>query len=105
MQWTYTEASGAVRTFDFLPRAIIPEPATAYVVIASGGGIGRLPDYIAADAVASGRLERLFEKLTPERIEIFAFAPNARQMTANARVLVEELSRHLATPLKRSKRV
>ena len=77
-----------------MPGPVIPEPAAALEVLRGGGGIGRLPDYLAARPVAEGRLVRVLADLHPETVEVHALY--ARSLTAKTRVFIEALSEHLA---------
>ena len=96
-RWAFTAAGGEPASVEFTPRLIVPEPATAQVLIAGGAAIGRLPDYIAAGAVARGTLVKLLADLAPDRVEIYAVTPRGRSLLARARVFADALAAHLAT--------
>ena len=97
MRWTYADPKGVTQHVEFMPRAIVPEPSIAYGLIVDGVGIGRLPEYIAARAVASGELVRLFTDLTPEHVELFAIALRPKFEPAKVGVFIDALLKHLAT--------
>lgn len=60
-----------------------------------GAGIGRLPDYLAAPAVAAGDLIRLLPDLTGEKIEVHALYPSHRSLSAKVRVFIDALMEHI----------
>ena len=97
MRWAFAAAGGEPASIEFAPRLIVPEPATAQVLIAGGAAIGRLPDYLAAAAVARGTLVRLFGDLLPDCVEIYAVAQHGRSMLERARVFADALATYLAT--------
>ena len=97
MRWRFTTADGAAASFEFAPRATVPEPATAQVLLLAGAAIGRLPDYLAAGAVADGTLVRVLGDLAPERVDLYAVAPRGRSFLTRARVFVDALADHLAS--------
>ena len=48
-------------------RAVIPDPVLVQGVLAAGGGIGQLPDYLAAEAIRKGELLRVLSQVGPAR--------------------------------------
>lgn len=93
LRWKFWSANGKPLEVEVLPETVIPEPAAALVVLMGGGGIGRLPEYLAAQPIAEGKLVRLLPKLRPETIEVHALY--VRSVTAKTRVFIEALSEHL----------
>jgi DNA-binding transcriptional LysR family regulator len=65
------------------------------VVVAGGAGIGRLPDYLAAPAVAAGKLVRVLPRLEGELIDIHALYPSHRSLSAKVRVFIDALVTHI----------
>jgi DNA-binding transcriptional LysR family regulator len=61
-----------------------------------GAGIGRIPDYLAAPAVDSGHLVRIFPQFRGETIEIHALYPSHRSLSAKVRVFIDALALHIA---------
>lgn len=102
VRWTFTAPGGEPEAFEFSPKAIVPEPATARVILAGGGGIGRLPDYLAAGAVADGTLVRVLPEFAPETVDLRADAPLGRQLSAKARLFADALAVELAARRSRS---
>ena len=95
MRWDFPAAGGKGQRFEFAPRAVVPEPATALVLLAAGAALGRLPDYLAAPAIAEGRLVRVLVDLAPETVDLHAVAPRGRCFLTRARVFVDALAAHL----------
>ncbi|MBV2135090.1 LysR family transcriptional regulator [Pseudomonas sp. MAP12] len=63
---------------------------------AQGFGITVLPDFIAADYLAAGKLETVLEDFEPPALGIYAVLPSNRYMPHRVRVLIEFLSSRLA---------
>jgi DNA-binding transcriptional LysR family regulator len=74
---------------------VIPEPAALQILLASGSGIGRLPDFMAAPMLASGELVRVLPNLRPDVVEVHALYPSHRSLSAKVRVFIDELALHL----------
>ncbi len=67
-------------------------------LLIAGGGIAMLPDFIAADALASGRLVRILTDWTPPQAYLHLLSPPSRLRPARVRALAD----HLVDVLKRS---
>lgn len=76
-------------------RSVIPDASAQMVVVAGGAGIGRLPDYLAASAVAAGKLVRVLPRLEGELIDIHALYPSHRSLSAKVRVFIDALVAHV----------
>ncbi|OLL28516.1 LysR family transcriptional regulator [Burkholderia sp. SRS-W-2-2016] len=63
----------------------------------AGLGIVRLPDFIVADALASGKLVPVLEAFLPVATGVYAVYPQHRQSSVTIRAFVEFLRRHLKT--------
>ena len=64
-------------------------------VLIGGAGIGRLPDFYAADAVADGRLVRLLPDHQDDAVEVHALYSSHRSLSAKVRVFMDALAEHL----------
>ncbi|HUQ06810.1 MAG TPA: LysR family transcriptional regulator [Kofleriaceae bacterium] len=68
--------------------------------ILEGIGVGVLPSYVAADAIAAGRLCPLLTRYTPSTFDIFALSASTRQRSARVgafvNLLADEIPRRLA---------
>ena len=94
--WTFWTAAGKKMAVEVAPRAVLQEPAAAHAVVAGGAGIGMLPDYLAAEAVARGRLVRVLPHLRPRTVEVHALYPSRRSLSAKVRVFIDALTAHVA---------
>lgn len=94
--WRFRTPAGAAREVVIPPGTVVPEPAVARSVILGGAGIGRLPDYHAADAVADGTLVRLLADHAGDTADAHALFPRHRTLSAKVRVFVDALAAHLA---------
>lgn len=65
---------------------------------ARGLGITVLPDFIASDYLAGGRVVTLLEGFEPPEMGIYALLPSNRYMPHRVRALIEFLSTRLAGP-------
>lgn len=92
--WTFGKGTDT-KQIQVHARSIIPDAGAQKIVLIGGGGIGRIPDYLAAPAVASGHLVRIFPELDGEVIEIHALYPSHRSLSAKVRVFIEALRQHI----------
>ncbi|HEX3380938.1 MAG TPA: substrate binding domain-containing protein, partial [Paraburkholderia sp.] len=65
----------------------------------AGLGIVRLPDFIVADALASGHLVLVLEAFLPTATGVYAVYPQHRQSSVTIRTFVEFLRKHLKKKL------
>lgn len=93
--WRFRAASGAVREIEVVPGTVIPEPAALKAVLIGAAGIGRLPDFAAADAIADGTLVRLFPDYEEDAVDVHALYPSHRSLSAKVRVFIDALADHL----------
>lgn len=93
--WRFCGPGGTVRQFEFVPGTVIPEPAVLQTVLMGGAGIGRLPEFHAADAVAAGHLIRLFPEWQYDAVDVHAVYPSHRSLSAKVRVFIDTLAEHL----------
>jgi DNA-binding transcriptional LysR family regulator len=97
VQWSYVAKDGDAVEVDVVARTVIPEPTVQLPVLLAGCGIGRLPDFLASAAVASGQLVRLFPALKSEVVSVHAVYTGRKTLPTKARVFIEALSDHLAS--------
>lgn len=88
---------GALHEVEVAPGTVIPEPAVLKPVPIGGAGIGRLPDFRAADAVAAGTLVRLLPEHEGDSLDVHALYPSHRSPSAKVRVFIDALAEHLST--------
>ena len=96
MTWTFRLADGSTEQIVVQPHTVIPEPAALQIVLAGGAGIGRLPGFLAQQAVAEGTLVRLFPDARSDVIDVHALYPSHRSLSAKVRVFIDALVTHLA---------
>lgn len=94
--WRFTSRSGAQRAIDVAAVAAIPEPAVALTMLIGGAGIGRLPDFYAADALAAGTLVRVLPDWASDEVEAHALYPSHRSLSAKVRVFIDAMVDHMA---------
>jgi len=80
---------------EVVPGTIIPEPAVLQTVLVGGAGVGRLPDFYAAGAVANGTLVRLLPEYQDDSVDVHALYPSHRSLSAKVRVFIDALAEHL----------
>ncbi len=93
--WRFHAPGGALHEIEVPPGTVIPEPAVLLVMLLGGAGIGRLPDFCAADAVSRGTLVRLLAEYGDNPVEVHALYPSHRSLSAKVRVFIDALAEHL----------
>ena len=92
--WRFRAPGGVIHEIEFVPGTVIPEPAVLQAVLIGGAGIGRLPEFSAADAVARGTLVRLLPEYD-DSVDVHALYPSHRSLSAKVRVFIDALAEHL----------
>ncbi len=93
--WRFRAPGGVLHEIDVVPGTIVPEPAVLKPVLIGGAGIGRLPEFHAADAVANGTLVRLLPEYDDDSVDVHALYPSHRSLSAKVRVFIDALAEHL----------
>lgn len=95
--WRFMDALGQVRIFQPPPRfGFISDSLEASLMATiEGAGMGSVPLWLAADAVASGKLVRLFSEAGPFGYELHAVWPQSRAMPLKTRVVIDRLAERL----------
>ncbi len=94
--WTFRSNKGVVQKVEVAPGIVIPEPTVAKAVILGGAAIGLLPDFYAADSLASGTLVRVLPAYSGPTLDAHALYPSHRSLSVKVRVFVDALIAHLA---------
>jgi DNA-binding transcriptional LysR family regulator len=94
--WSFRTKDGAVREIAFTPANVVSDSAALMPMLVGGAGIGRLPDFIARDAVARGELVRLFPEAEGDVFEVHALYTSHRSLSAKVRVFIDCLVKYLA---------
>ena len=92
--WRFRAPDGAIQEIEFVPGTVVPEPAVLQTVLIGGAGIGRLPDFSAADAIISKALVRLLPEYD-DSVDVHALYPSHRSLSAKVRVFIDALAEHL----------
>ena len=90
--------AGDTREVELEPAPVVPEPAVVKTMLLAGAGIGWLPDFQAADALADGTLVRVLADHPADSVEAHALYPSHRSLSAKVRVFIDSLVAHLAAP-------
>jgi DNA-binding transcriptional LysR family regulator len=96
--WRLFTASGALQEFEVVSTTVVPEPTVTKTMLIVGVGIARLPEFLAADALANGTLVRVLPHLEGDTVEAHALYPSRRSLSAKVRVFIDALVAHLALP-------
>ena len=94
--WRFQSPDGSIEVIEITPGTVIPEPAVAKTMLIGGAGIGWLPDFHAADAIASGLLVRVLPNLDGDSVDAHALYASHRSLSAKVRVFIDALVAHLS---------
>lgn len=89
--WRFVAEDGEMQIFQVDGAATVPEPAVVKVMLLAGAGIGMLPDFHAADAIAAGQLVRVLPQFTGNSVDAHALYPSHRSLSAKVRVFIDML--------------
>ena len=64
----------------------------------AGGGIGLIPDFLVADALADGRLLRVLDGWQTDSSELYAVYPSTRNLSPKLRVFLDHLVASMNPP-------
>lgn len=95
-EWQFVDASETKHRVLVPTGTVAPEPAVLQVLLTGGVGVGRLPDFLARPAIASGTLCRLLEDYGSENVEAHAVYPQHRSLSAKVRLFIESLTAYLS---------
>lgn len=95
--WQFRDAAG--RTVEFFPPARLDFSCNSLEVAAiaacGGIGMGRLPAWLVADALADGRLVRVFDEPQPFGYPLNAVWPQSRALPLKTRAVIDHLAERL----------
>jgi DNA-binding transcriptional LysR family regulator len=94
--WRFRTPGGAEQELVAEAALVVPEPAIARTVLLGGAGIGRLPEYHALDAIASGALVHVLPDHEGERVDVHALYARHRSLSAKVRAFVDAVAEHMA---------
>ena len=97
-RWTFRGRDGAAEdAVEVRLCAVLPEPTALRAALAAGGGIGRLPDFLAAPAIERGDLARVLARYEPDVIEAHVLYAGHRSLSAKVRAFVDALAAHISS--------
>lgn len=94
--WSYRRPGCTVEQVEFQPAHVVSDSVAAEPMLIGGGGIGRLPDFLARRAVADGDLVRLFPEAAGDTFDVHALYTSHRSLSAKVRVFIDALTDYLA---------
>ena len=94
-RWLFRTSGGAVRDIEFDPGIVVPEPDILRTMLLLDAGIGILPDFHAADGIASGSLVRVLPDFHGRSVDAHALYPSHRSLSAKVRVFIDAIVEHL----------
>jgi len=94
--WRFTDNSKCEHRVPVNVRSFIPEPAVLQVVLENGGGVGRLPAFLARPLIEQSRLVRLLPNLETENVEVHVVYAAHRSHSSKIRVFISAMRVHLA---------
>ncbi|UAJ12354.1 DUF3617 family protein (plasmid) [Polymorphobacter megasporae] len=94
--WSYRRSSGNVEHFKSSAAHAVSDSIALEAMLIAGGGLGRLPDFIARRAVATGDLMWLFPETTGDTLEGHALYTSHRSLSAKVRAFIDALIGHLS---------
>ncbi len=94
--WPFRSAGGRVEEITLHTRAVLPDTALVQSVLAAAGGIGQLPDYMAADSIAKGELVRVLPEIGAATSDAFALFPSHHGLLPKARVFIDAAAAYIA---------
>ena len=89
--WAFRSPSGARLEIEVETQAVAPEPDVVRTMLLADTGIGILPDFHAAAALASGALVRVLPDHEHQSVDVHALYPSHRSLSAKVRVFIDAL--------------
>jgi DNA-binding transcriptional LysR family regulator len=94
LHWRFA-AEGGTEDVTVVPAMGADAALAVQAMVASGGGLSILPDYLVGPAVREGRLERLLPDWDLPEVALHAIHPPTRYRPAKVRLFVEEVRKTL----------
>ena len=89
--WQFRSPQGRSSDVEVVALAVVPEPDALRTMLLAGAGIGVLPDFHAADAIAAGTLVRILPDHEHRSVDVHALYPSHRSLSAKVRVFIDAL--------------
>jgi DNA-binding transcriptional LysR family regulator len=94
--WPFRSSEGAKCEVEIVSRMVAPEPDVVLTMLLADAGIGILPDFHAAGAVASGALVRVLPDYNHRSVDVHALYPSHRSLSAKVRAFIDALTHSLS---------
>ncbi len=94
--WRFDDLGGALAGLSFEAQVAVPEPDALLAMMAGDAGIGLLPDFTAASAIADRRLVRLLVDLDFGSVPVHALFAGPRGSSPKVSAFVDALSQQLS---------
>lgn len=95
-QWNLQNSRGVAKQVLFRPLLTASDYACVHNILKAGGGIGAVPDIVAAECVKAGLLIRVLPDWTLARAQLQAISVAGRDAPARVRVFREFVREYLA---------
>lgn len=89
--WPFLSPGGVKIVVEIEAQMVAPEPDVVRTLLLAGAGIGVLPDFHAASALASGELARVLPEYEHRSVDVHALYPSHRSLSAKVRVFIDAL--------------
>lgn len=90
--WPFQSPNGAKCDVEIVSRTVVPEPDVVRTMLIAGAGIGILPDFHAASAIASSALLHILPDYEHRSVDVHALYPSHRSLSAKVRVFIDALA-------------
>lgn len=90
--WKFKSEGGTTQTITVDPVLVANNGDFLQAVAEGGGGVAYLPDFVANDAIADGRLIELFPGTEGQSLAAYAVYPAVRHLAAKVRIFVDFLA-------------
>lgn len=92
--WKFRTPAGTIRDIELDPGTVVPEASVLEPMLVAGAGIGLLPDFRAADAIAAGALVRVLPDLEGGTVDAHAVYASHRGRSPKVRAFIDALVSH-----------
>ncbi len=91
--WPFVRDNGETLSVAVSGPIEVNSPITTRAAAVAHLGVAPIPDFIAAEDIAAGRLESVLDDWTPKNTGIYAVYPHRRYLPAKVRVFVDYLAK------------
>ena len=94
--WPFRSLAGVQSEVEIETRTVAPEPDVVRTMLLADAGIGILPEFHAAPAIAAGTLVRVLPDHEHRSVDVHALYPSHRSLSAKVRMFIDTLVSDLA---------